>query len=59
MEMEGKTIIRTTPQELSRIVGEALHSVLAAPGFFMPAQKRLLSAKEIREEFAISRRTLE
>jgi predicted site-specific integrase-resolvase len=59
MEMEGKTIILTTPQELNRVVVEALHSVLTAPGFLMPPKKRLLSAKEIREEFGIARRTLE
>jgi hypothetical protein len=59
MEMEGKTIILTTPQELSRIVREALHSILSAPGFLMPSKRRLLSAKEILDEFGISRRTLE
>jgi predicted site-specific integrase-resolvase len=59
MEIEGKTIILTTPKELSRVVVEALHSVLAAPGVLMPSKKLLLSAKEIQEEFSISRRTLE
>ncbi|MDR3363274.1 MAG: hypothetical protein LBO64_10635, partial [Desulfovibrio sp.] len=59
MEIEGKTIILTTPKELSRVVVEALHSVLAAPGLLMPSKKRLLSAKEIGQEFGISRRTLE
>ncbi|MDR2161533.1 MAG: helix-turn-helix domain-containing protein [Desulfovibrio sp.] len=59
MEIEGKTIILTTPKELSMVVVEALHSVLDAPGFLMPSKKRLLSAKEIGQEFGISRRTLE
>jgi predicted site-specific integrase-resolvase len=59
MEMEGKTIILTTPQELSRVVVEALHSALTAPGFLMPSKKRLLSAKDIAAEFGIAKRTLE
>jgi predicted site-specific integrase-resolvase len=59
MGTEGQTIIITTPQELSRIVAEALHSVLAAPGFLMPSKRRLLSAREIADEFGISKRTLE
>jgi hypothetical protein len=59
MEIEGKTIILTTPKELNRVVVEAPHSVLAVPGFLMPSKKRLLSAKEIHGEFGISRCTLE
>jgi hypothetical protein len=59
MEIEGKTIILTTPKELSRVVAEALHSVLATPGLLISSKKRLLSAKEIGEEFGIARRTLE
>jgi hypothetical protein len=54
-----ETIILTVPKKLSRVVAEALHSVLAAPGFLMPSKKRLLSAKGIREEFGIAGRTLE
>ncbi|MDR1685995.1 MAG: hypothetical protein LBR82_06090 [Desulfovibrio sp.] len=37
----------------------ALHSVLAAPLALISSKKRLLSAKEIQEEFGISKLTLE
>ena len=59
MEMEGRTIILTTPQELSRIVSETLQSILAAPNFLAPSKRRFLTVKEIGNEFGIAKRTLE
>ena len=59
MEKTGQGIIVITPDELHRLIVAALHSVLAAPDFLMPSKKRLLSAKDITEQFGIAKRTLE
>ena len=60
METEGQTIIVTTPKELTQIVATAMRSVLENPG--MPPAKRgkkLLSARDIEQEYGIAKRTLE
>jgi len=59
MGNDGREIIVTTPDELHRVVVAALHSVMTAPDFVMPSKKRLLSAKDIAEQFGIAKRTLE
>jgi hypothetical protein len=57
--MEDRPIILTTPNELTRVVVEAMRLVLESNEFFKYNGKRLLSGSEVAKEYGISKRTLE
>ena len=60
MGTEGQTVIVTTPDELVRIVATAMRSILEAPAL-LPVKhgKKLLSARDMENEYGIPKRTLE
>lgn len=62
MEIEGRTIILSTPEELLPLITEAVRiaqSERTAPSYgSTPQNKKLLAPKDIEQEFGIHRKML-
>jgi hypothetical protein len=60
MGTEGQTVIVTTPDELSRVIVMALLSVMDTRRLVpAPRERKLLSARDMEQEYGIPKRTLE